>query len=271
MEVRMIKVRKFGIEQFYDKAYNWLITFGPNILIAFFIGVVGFWLVKIVIGRLHKIFDKRDLDISLRPFLISITQIALQILVILAILQELNIQLTLFASLLAAIGVAAGLALSGTLQNFTSGILILLMKPYRAGESIIAQGQEGIVVSIQIFYTVVTTYDNRTVIIPNSKLSNEVIINISREGDRRLDVDFKFPFTADYKMIENILKTSLSQMTSILKTPASRVGINAIDPDGFHIMVNVWVKAHGYQDAKLKIQQQLLNDLKTSGVKLPGM
>lgn len=267
----MIKVREFSIDKFYDKAYNWLITFGPNIIIAFIIGLIGFWLVKVLINRLHKIFDKREMDASLRPFLISITQIGLQLLVILAILQELNIQLTLFASLLAAIGVAAGLALSGTLQNFTSGILILLMKPYRVGESVIAQGQEGIVDSIQIFYTVVTTYDNRTVIIPNSKLSNEVIINISREGDRRLDVDFKFSFGADYNSIENILKESVAKMVSILESPASRVGVSAIDADGYHISVNVWVKAHGFQDEKLKIQQQLLDDLKAGGIKLSGM
>ena len=271
MAIRMIKVKDFSIEQFYDKAYNWLLTFGPNIIISVFIGVIGFWLVRIVVSRLHKIFDKRDLDASLRPFLISITQIGLQMLVILAIMQELNIQLTLFASLLAAIGVAAGLALSGTLQNFTSGILILLMKPYRVGESIIAQGQEGIVESIQIFYTVVTTYDNRTVIIPNSKLSNEVIINISREGDRRLDVDFKFSFGMDYNDIEKVLQSSVSKMKDILESPVSRVGISAIDADGYHISVNVWVKAHVFQDAKLQIQQQLLEDLKANGIKLPGI
>lgn len=267
----MITVRSFSIEQFYNKAYNWLISFGPNIVIALFIGIIGFWLVKIVTSRLHKIFDKRDLDSSLRPFLISITQIGLQLLVILAIMQELNIQLTLFASLLAAIGVAAGLALSGTLQNFTSGILILLMKPYRVGESIIAQGQEGIVESIQIFYTVVTTYDNRTVIIPNSKLSNEVIINISREGDRRLDTDFKFSFGTDYNAVEDVLKASVSKMKDeVLESPAYRIGISAIDPDGYHIMVNVWVKAHGFQNAKMKIQQLFLDDLKAGGIKLPG-
>lgn len=271
MAARMITVRSFSIEQFYDKAYAWLMNFGPNIIIAFFIGIIGFWLVKVVVGRLHRLFNKRDLDSSLRPFLISITQIGLQLLVILAVMQELNIKLTLFASLLAAIGVAAGLALSGTLQNFTSGILILLMKPYRVGESIIAQGQEGIVESIQVFYTVVTTYDNRTVIIPNSKLSNEVIINISREGNRRLDIDFKFPFTMDYNAVEGVLKSSVVKMRDdILESPAYRIGINTIDPDGYHIMVNVWVKALGFQDAKLKIQQQLLDDLKAGGIKLPG-
>lgn len=267
----IIKVRDFSIEQIYDKVYNWLMTNGPHIIVAIIMGLVGFWLIKLVIGRLHKIFDKRNLDASLRPFLVSLIEVALQLLLFLAILQELNIKLTLFASLLAAIGVAAGLALSGTLQNFTSGVLILLLKPFRVGDSIIAQGQEGIVEAIEIFYTVVTTYDNRTVIIPNSKLSNEVIINISREGIRRLDIDFKFPFTADYKQIEGVLQASIANMQAILKSPESRIGINCIDPDGFRITVNVWINAHGFQDAKLKIQQQLIDDLKNNNIKLPGM
>ncbi len=266
----IIKVRDFSIEQFYDKAYNWLMTNGPNIIIALIMGFIGFWVIRFLIGRLHKIFDKRNLDASLRPFLLSLIEAALQLLLFLAILQELNIRLTLFASLLAAIGVAAGLALSGTLQNFTSGILILLLKPFRVGDSIIAQGQEGIVEAIEIFYTVVTTYDNRTVIIPNSKLSNEVIINISREGVRRLDIDFKFSFTADYKQIEDVLQSSIANMQSILQSPESRIGINTIEADGFRITVNVWINAHGFQDAKLKIQQQLIDDLKKNNIKLPG-
>ncbi len=267
----MIKVRDFSIQQFYDKIYNWLFTFGPNIIIAVLIGTIGFWLIKVFIRRLHILFDKRKVDSSLKPFLISLIEVALQILLLLAVLQELNIQLTLFASLLAAVGVATGLALSGTLQNFTSGVLILLMKPYRVGDSIIAQGQEGIVESIEIFYTVVTTYDNRTVIIPNSKLSNEVIINISREGIRRLDIEFKFPFGADFKQIENVLQTSIAGLTNILKTPEHRIGVSSIEPDGFRIIVNVWVNAHGFQDAKLQTQQKFLDDLKSYGIKLPGM
>ncbi len=267
----MITIRKFSFGQFYDKAYNWILTFGPNILIAILIAVIGSWLIRVLNKRLHKFFDKRKVDASLKPFLISLIEVAMQVMLVLAIMQELNIRLTLFASLLAAVGVATGLALSGTLQNFTSGILILLLKPYRVGDSIIAQGQEGIVESIEIFYTVVTTYDNRTVIIPNSKLSNEVIINISREGNRRLDVDFKFPFNADYKAIEDILKQSIASVGSILKTPQSRVGISSIENDGFIITVNVWIAAHGFHDDKMKIQQQLLDDLKSSGIKLPGM
>src|SRR6185312_5183593 len=110
-------------------------------------------------------------------------------------------EMTLFATVVGAFGVAAGLALSGTLQNFASGILILLLKPFKVGDNIITQGLEGTVTSIEIFYTLVTTFDNRSVIVPNSKLSNEVIINISREGRRRLDINYKFANNIDIKTV----------------------------------------------------------------------
>ena len=215
--------------------------------------------------------DKRNVDGSFKPFLISLINVGLELLLFLMLMQVLGIKLTLFASLLAAVGVATGLALSGTLQNFTSGILILLLKPYRVGDSIIAQGQEGIVEAIEIFYTVVTTYDNKTVIIPNSKLSNEVIINISREGIRRLDVEFKFGFGADFKQVETILKTSVESMLYVLKQPDYRIGVSTVEADGYRIAINVWVEAHGFQDSKLIFQEKLIRDLKESGIKLPGM
>jgi len=271
MAARMIKIREFSFDDLYNKGYNWLLTFGPKIIISIVIAVAGWWLIKVITGRLHFIFEKRKVDASLKPFLISLIEAGLQLLLFLMVLQELDVQLTLFASLLAAVGVAAGLALSGTLQNFTSGILILLLRPYRVGDSIIAQGQEGVVESIEIFYTVVTAYDNRTVIIPNSKLSNEVITNISRQGTRRLDIEFKFNFAADFKQIESILQSSINSMEYMHKTPKSRIGVSTIEPDGYRIIVNVWTNAHGYQDVKLQFQEKLIEDLKANGIKLPGM
>src|SRR3954470_15622031 len=146
---------------------------------------------------------RRQLDSSLQPFLLSLLFTILQVLLLLTAMQIIGIQMTIFAALIGGIGVAAGLALSGTLQNFTSGILILMLKPFRVGENIIAQGQEGTVKTIQIFFTVVKTFDNRTVIIPNSKLSNEVIVNLSREGKRRLDIELKFNYGVDFEQVKN--------------------------------------------------------------------
>ena len=262
---------KLNWDKIHDTVTTWVITEGPRILLAIVGVFVGLWLIRLFIQRLHKIMDRREVDSTFKPFLIGMINIVLDVLLFLALIQVLGLQLTLFASLIASFGVAVGLALSGTLQNFTSGILILLLKPYRVGDSIIAQGQEGVVETIEIFYTVVTTYDNKTVIIPNSKLSNEVITNISREGTRRLDVEFKFNFGIDYKQVEGALKATISNIQNVLKQPEYRIGVSTIEPDGYRVMVSVWLAAHGFIDAKLVIQQKLIEGLKSNGIKLPGM
>jgi small conductance mechanosensitive channel len=195
----------------------------------------------------------------------------LQILLVLAFMQIVGIQMTAFAALLGAFGVAAGLALSGTLQNFTSGILILLLKPFRIGDNIIAQGQEGTIDTIQIFFTTMRTFDNRIVIIPNSKLSNEVIVNLSREGKRRMDIELKFGFGIDFKHVETNIDQSINAVAGLLKDPARRIGISSIEPDGYKVLVSVWAPAHGFVDAKLLLQQKIIEDLKGASVKLPGM
>jgi small conductance mechanosensitive channel len=262
---------KWNWDKIYDTITVWVLTVGPRILLAIICLFLGLWLIRLLIARLHKIMDKRKVDATFKPFLIGLINVGLNVLLFLTLIQVLGWQLTLFASFVASFGVAAGLALSGTLQNFTSGILILLLKPYRVGDSIIAQGQEGVVEAIEIFYTVVTTYDNKTVIIPNSKLSNEVITNISREGTRRLDVEFKFNFGIDFKQVEEALKTAISNIQNVLKEPQYRIGVSTVEPDGYRVMVSVWLTAHGFIDAKLVIQQKLIDGLKSNGIKLPGM
>ena len=166
--------------------------------------------------------------------------------------------MTLFVSIAAAFSVAIGLALSGTMQNFASGVLILLLKPYRVGDTIMAQGQQGIVSSIQLFYTVVITFDNRTVIFPNSKLSNEVIINLSREGRRRLDIELAAPNTLSFEDVKRKILDVLNSNEDILKDPAPRIGITTLEPDKYKIMLNAWTQAHGFEDTRLKLQEKLM-------------
>jgi small conductance mechanosensitive channel len=139
------------------------------------------------------------------------------------------------------------------------------------GDSIIAQGQEGIVSSIQIFFTVVTTYNNTTVIIPNSKLSNEVIINLSRQGKRRLDVELKFGFGISFEQVRSIVQQRIDRTEEILKDPAPNFGVSTVDPDGYKVMINIWVDAHKYHNVRLSFQEVIIDDLKAAGVRLPGL
>lgn len=259
------------LQKFFDKYYVWILDLGPRLLLAIVFLLLGLWIVRLVSRWAHAAMHRREMDPSLKPFLLALLVISLRVLLVLGFMQIVGIQMTIFASIIAAFGVAAGLALSGTLQNFASGILILLLKPFRVGDNITAQGQDGMVTSIQVFYTIVTTFDNRTVIIPNSKLSNEVIVNISMQGNRRLDVFFKFNYGTDIEKLKEIIDESIDRCSGILQSPKRRIGIAELDADGFKLMVNVWVNAHGYQDTKLILQEKLVTDLKAAGIKLPGM
>src|SRR5215212_5247720 len=178
--------------RFTSHAYNWIVDFGPKIIIAIIIFIVGQWVIKLLNRGLYKILSAKRFDATLRPFLQNLLQIVLQVLLVLGMMQILGIQMTLFAAVIGAFGVAIGLSLSGTLQNFASGFLIILLKPFRVGDNIRTQNEEGTVTAIKLFYTVVRTFTNTTLIVPNGKLSNEVIFNLTREKKRRMDITIKF-------------------------------------------------------------------------------
>jgi small conductance mechanosensitive channel len=258
-------------ERFLDKASTWIITKGPSILIAVIILLLGLWLINLLSRLITKAMSRRSVNPSLRPFLLSLVVAALRVFLVLAVMQVAGIQMTIFAAVIAAMGVAAGLALSGTLQNFASGILILFLKPFEVGDNILAQGQEGTVTSIRIFYTIVTTFDNKTVIIPNSKLSNEVIINISASGNRRLDIELKFSNSIDYNEVKRLVEETIEEAGSVLPEPKWRIGISSLESDGYKVMLNLWIEAHGFTDTKMVFQERLIQKLKSSGLKLPGM
>ncbi|RZL13605.1 MAG: mechanosensitive ion channel family protein [Pedobacter sp.] len=253
---------------FYDKAYNWVLDHGPNVLLGIALLFVGLWLIRLFSRLLHSGMDKHEFDPSLKPFLVSLILTGARILLIISVMQVLGIEMTIFVTILGAMSVAVGLALSGTLQNFASGVLILILKPFKVGDNIVAQGQEGTVTSIQIFYTIVTTFDNRTVVLPNSKLSNEVIVNISGKGVRRMDVDLKVSYKAEYIAVHKIISETISQSSDMLKKPEKRIGISVFGDEFYTVSISVWIKAHGFNDTKLKFQEHLLNNIKEAKISM---
>lgn len=259
------------VESFYDKLYDWLLLKGPSIVLGLLVLLVGFWLIRVFSRWMGIRLQHKQLSSALKPFLLNMATVILRVLLIFLVMQIFGIQLSIFAALIGAVGVAAGLALSGTMQNFASGVLILLLKPFQVSDNIIAQGQEGTVASIQLFFTVVTTFDNRRVIIPNSKLSNEVIINISSIGSRRLDIELKFNYGVGLEQVKEMIDKTISESQSILKTPEKRIGVSLLEESGYKVLVNVWLPSHGFHDARLIFQEKLLQNIKTSGIVLPGM
>lgn len=260
-----------NLDKFYDHVYDWAIRFGPKFLVGLAVLFIGLWLISLLMKWSRSRMQKREIDKSIKTFIMSLVAVALRVLLILGVMQIMGIEMTLFTALVGAFGVAAGLALSGTLQNFASGVLIMLLKPFKVGENINTNGMEGTVTSIQIFYTIVETFDNRVLIVPNSQLSNQMIINTSRKGTRRLDINLKFPNNIDVKQVKTVIEKTLDKSEHCLKSPEKRVGMGEIQPDGFVLAISVWINAHGFQDTKLSVQETLFEGIKKAGIKIPGL
>ncbi|WDZ99352.1 mechanosensitive ion channel family protein [Mucilaginibacter sp. SJ] len=257
------------LDEFYTEFHHWLINRGPNYVGGLIIFFIGLWFIKFLRARLRMRMMKRGIHSSLQPFFLSLTITALYVLLIIWVMNIIGLEMSIFTTIIGAFSVAAGLALSGTFQNFAGGILILLLKPFELDDSIVAQGQDGRVVSIQMFYTVLITADNKTVIIPNGKLFNEVIVNITREGRRRLDFELRVGYNNDIEKAKAIMTGVVNTNKDILHDPAARVGVISLDNDCVRFTINVWVDPADFLNAKINLQEQMLKELAAGGVNFP--
>jgi small conductance mechanosensitive channel len=255
----------------YTAAYNWIINTGPRLLFGIIVFFIGLWVIRFLKKRISGQMSKKQVHSSLQPFFLSLAITMLHVLLVVVVMEIMGIELTIFTAVVGAGGVAAGLALSGTLQNFAGGVLILLLKPFTIDDNIIAQGTDGFVTAIQVFYTVVLTHDNKTVIIPNGKLFNEIITNVSLEGKRRLDLEMKFNYGIDQQQVIDIIEKAIKQTAEVLPEPASKVGIIALEADGFKISIRIWVPTNKFTSTKFVLHDRVLKDILAAGIKLPGM
>jgi small conductance mechanosensitive channel len=266
-----MKLRNFNLEDFTQSAYEWLITHGIMLLLALIVLLIGLRLIKFLGAQLRGRMSRRKIHSSLQPFFLSLVITALYVLLLIGVMTIVGIPFSSFATILGGFTVALGLALSGTFQNFAGGVLILLLKPFELDDNIVAQGQEGKVTSIQIFYTVLITADNKTVIIPNGKLFNEVIVNVTRGGRRRLDFEIKIGYAADVEQVIEIIENAIKANKVILNDAGNRVGVSAMEVDGVKYLVNVWVGPADLLNVKLALHEKILIDLRAAEIKLPGM
>lgn len=255
----------------YSTTYNWLLNNGPRLLFGILVFFAGLWIIRFLKKRIRGQMSKKQVHSSLQPFFLSLSISLLYLLLVIVVMEILGIQLTIFTAIIGAGSVAAGLALSGTLQNFAGGVLILLLKPFTLDDNIIAQGVDGYVTAIEVFYTEVLTHDNKAVIIPNGKLFNEIITNVTREGKQRLDLELKFSYAIDPDQTMQIINGAIKKIPEILIDHETKVGIILMEADGFRIAVRVWVATNTFTAVKFSLHNNILKDIKTAGLKLPGM
>ena len=219
---------------------------GGHILKAVIVFLVGRFLIRMLNRLVGRVMDKRNVDISIKTFVKSLVNILLTVLLIVSVVGALGVETTSFAALLASAGVAVGMALSGNLQNFAGGLVILLFKPYKVGDWIEAQSVSGTVKEIQIFHTILTTADNKLIYVPNGALSSGVVTNYSNQKTRRVEWIFGVDYGEDYNKVEKVVREVLTADKRILNDPAPFIALHALDASSVNVVVRVWVESGDY-------------------------
>ena len=245
-----------------------IFKFGPKLIIACIILYVGFRLIRFLTKRIGKVFEKRNLDVSLRPFLLSVVSIGLKILLILTVVGYLGVEMTQFTAIIASAGVAIGLALSGTLQNVAGGVVLLVLRPFRVDDYISAMGYEGTVKSILIFHTTLLTVDNKVITLPNGALSSGSMINYSRMDTRRIDLNFKLAHGVDLNAVSAAIITIAKEDKRIFTNPVPVV-IPTISDLSVLVDLRFWCKTEDYWDVLADINKNVYDYLVKDKIALP--
>lgn len=245
------------------------VNYGVKLLGAIAVFVVGMWVIKQINKGVKRYFIKKDFDPSLETFIASLLSISLKIMVCISALSMLGIEMTSFVAILGAAGLAVGMALSGTLQNFAGGVMLLIFKPFTVGDVIEAQGYIGTVKEIQIFNTIVKTVDNRTVIIPNGGLSNGAMINITLEPQRRTEWVFGITYGESYDQAKELILKLLAEDERVLQDPEPFVALQTLADSSVNIVVRAWAKKEDLWAVHFALNEKVYRIFPEQGLSFP--
>ena len=256
-------------QKWIDKGYELIVDFGPKLLGAIAIWIIGSWIIKNMMKVFRRTMNKSNYDESLTKFLLNLGYWALKILLIVVVLGTVGIETTSFAAILAAAGLAVGMALQGSLANFAGGVLIMIFKPIRVGDLIEAQGEIGVVKEIEIFTTKLTGLSNKEIIIPNASLSNGNIVNYSTEGTRRVDLVFGVGYDSDIKQTKSVLMNVLTSHDKVLSDPAPAVTVLELADSSINFAVRPWCKTEDYWQVYFDVTEHTKEALDAAGIEIP--
>lgn len=243
---------------------------GLTIIKASIVFLVGRLVINLLNKLVKKILSKRDIDMSVKTFVGSLVNVSLTILLIISVVGALGVQTTSFAALLASAGVAVGMALSGNLSNFAGGLIVLLFKPYKVGDLIEAQGVSGVVKEVQMFHTVLTTADNKTIYVPNGSLSSGVVTNFSAQATRRVDWTFGVEYGSDYEQVKQVIESVLAKDPRVLSAPAAPfIALTALADSSVNIVVRAWVNSADYWGVYFDVNKNIYATFNEAGIGFP--
>jgi len=246
-----------------------IITYCMNIVFAIATLILGLMVARFIAGTLHKILTKRKLDSTIVDFVSHMVRYVIIAFVVIAALGRIGVETTSFVAIIGAAGLAVGLALQGSLSNFASGVLIIALRPFKAGEYIEAAGTAGVVESVQIFSTTLTTADNKYVVVPNSAVLGGNIVNYSRKPTRRIDLIIGVSYNADLAKTKAVLEAVVKANNAVLKSPEPLVAVAELGDSSVNLVVRPWVNGSDYWPVRFELMEAIKNSLDEAGIEIP--
>lgn len=269
MEEFFSSTSHISMDVFLSKIIDLATSLGSRILTAIVVFLIGRWIVKKLNRIVLSIMEKKQVEASLFSFTKSLVSITLNFILIIVIIGVLGIETSSFIALFASAGVAIGMALSETLQNFAGGIMILIFKPFKVGDVLEAQGQTGTVKEIQIFNTIISTPDNKIIIIPNGGLSTGIMKNYSKEPTRRVDWEFGIAYGDSYEKAKAVIERLLKADSRILSSPTYFIALNSLGESSVNIVVRAWVNAEDYWNVFFSMNEKVYKTFAEENLNIP--
>lgn len=256
-------------EEWVNYGLDLVKEFGPKLITAILIYIIGIWLIKKIIKGAQKVMSKSKYEESLQRFLLNMFSWALKIFLVIIVISRLGVDVTTFAAVIAAAGLAVGLALQGSLSNFAGGVLLMIFKPYRIGDLIEAQGVLGVVKEIEIFTTKMVTPQSKLAIVPNGAMANGNIINYTAEGKMRVDTVIGVGYGEDIKKTKEVLLKVLTSNPKVLKEPAPSVNVMELADSSVNFAVRPYCKPEDYWDVYFSTYENCKLALDAAGIEIP--
>ena len=260
---------QMSTEELTSMVIKWVLNLSARVLIALAIFFIGRWIIRYLRKLLRRMMERRAVEASLKSFLLNLVSITLTLFLIIVIIGILGIDTTSFVAIFASAGLAIGMALSGTLQNFAGGVMILIFKPFRVGDFIEAQGQTGTVKEIQLFNTVINTTDNKTIMIPNGGISTGIINNYSKESIRRVEWTFGIGYGDDYDLAKATIASMLDQDERVLKDPAYFIALSSLGDSSVNIVVRAWTSTGNFWNVFFDMNEKVYKQFPIVGLNIP--
>ncbi|HFC29444.1 MAG TPA: mechanosensitive ion channel [Oceanospirillales bacterium] len=244
-------------QNYTSRAIDLIMEYGPNLVLAIVVLMIGFWVVKRLSAIIEKSLRAAKLGDEITPFLISLTNIGLKVLLLFSVAGIVGIETSSFVALLAAAGFAIGMALQGSLGNFAAGVIILIFKPYKVGDWVEIQEKFGKIEEIQIFNTIVSTPGNKTHIVPNGQVIDGIITNLSNKEYIRLELKVSMPYEESYPKVKQIITRVLESVPNVIKTPVPEIGIVDYDSHNIVLAVRPYIKPDNYWEVTFEAYEKI--------------